>query len=100
MICGHLHVRADLVEHACRMLYCTRAVRARRSYAVPVLYFRERLRIFDSSLDTHSYDSYSAAERKDARAEATRPTLRVANSLRAHMPRTVTHRSQRGDMTL
>ena len=74
-----------IVEHACRILYCTRAIRARRSSAVPVLYFRERPRIFDSSLDTHSYDSYSAAERKHACAEATRPTLRVANALQAHM---------------
>ena len=74
-----------IVEHACRMLYCARATRARRSSAVPVLYFRVQLRTIGSSLDTHSYDSYSAAERTPARAEATRPTLRVANSLQAHM---------------
>ena len=79
------------------MLYSTRAIRARRCRLLSLLYFRERPRTFHSSLDTHSYDSYSAAERTPARAEATRPTLRVANSLQAH---TCACTAPRGDMTL
>ena len=62
----------------------------------PCVILPSAARIFDSSLDTHSHDSYSAAERKNARAEATRPTLRVANSLQAHMCAAY---AQMGDMT-
>ena len=87
-----------IVEHACRMLYCARAIRARWGRLLcPCVILPSAARIFYSSLDTHSHDSYSAAERKNARAEATRPTLRVANSLQAHM---CVRWSQRGDMTL
>ena len=80
------------------MLYCARAIRARWGRLLcPCVILPSAARIFYSSLDTHSHDSYSAAERKNARAEATRPTLRVANSLQAHM---CVRWSQRGDMTL
>ena len=86
-----------IVEHACRMLYCARAIRARWGRLLcPCVILPSAARIFYSSLDTHSHDSYSAAERKNARAEATRPTLRVANSLTGPHVR-VLHTAERHD---
>ena len=65
-----LRVRgSSMVEHACRMLYCTRAICIRER--ADLLSAVECGYVF-LSLDTHT-------TRKNARAEATRPTLHVVN---------------------
>ena len=80
-ICMSDHHRRSCMSHA--VLYSCHTS-ARRSSLLSLCYTFECDNVCDSSLETYSYDSYFAAERKNACAEATRPTLHVATSLQAH----------------
>ena len=63
---AHIYMaERHVIEHACRMLYSTRAIALPQSgRALPVLYFRARRLKFRSSQTICSYHSRCAAERK------------------------------------